>query len=194
MSTLNPNVFFELGIRTAANKRVCLVRDDKTPKIPFDINIVNYHTYDPSLSMVTGKEQIGLLAEHIKKVLDAEDANPLWKRFSLTVRAELAAAEPGQDPRMELVLEKMDSIAARMGGIVAPDRHDDAFDRALLYLEQSAAAFGHRPVTIHGRDWERRIIFFYREGSFPPQAIIGALQAEASTLGVDLQVERRPSK
>jgi hypothetical protein len=41
MSGLNPNVFFELGIRTALNKPVCLIKDDKTPFIPFDLAGVN---------------------------------------------------------------------------------------------------------------------------------------------------------
>lgn len=49
MSILNPNVFFELGIRTALNKPVCLVRDNLTELVPFDMSIVNNHTYQSSL-------------------------------------------------------------------------------------------------------------------------------------------------
>lgn len=148
MSTLNPNVFFELGIRTAVNKRVCMVKDDKTPKIPFDTGLVNCHTYDPSLSMVTGKEQIESLAEHIKKVLDAEDLNPLWERFSLAARAEFTKAQPGQDPRMELVLEKVDSIAARMDGRAGdvpppldPKEADGRVDEILAAAEKMGCSF-----------------------------------------------------
>ena len=44
MSTLNANVFFELGIRTALNKPACMVKDELTNKVPFDTGIVNYHT------------------------------------------------------------------------------------------------------------------------------------------------------
>src|SRR4051794_12711363 len=43
MSSLNANVFFEFGIRTAIDKPVCIVKDDKTPKVPFDTSILNYH-------------------------------------------------------------------------------------------------------------------------------------------------------
>lgn len=39
MSILNPNVFFELGIRTALNKPVCMVKENETPIVPFDNNI-----------------------------------------------------------------------------------------------------------------------------------------------------------
>ena len=35
MSQLNPNVFFEFGIRTALNKPVALVVDDRTKRMPF---------------------------------------------------------------------------------------------------------------------------------------------------------------
>ena len=43
MSCLNPNVFFELGIRTAVDKPVCMVKDELTPKVPFDTGIINHH-------------------------------------------------------------------------------------------------------------------------------------------------------
>src|SRR4051794_33933731 len=35
LSTLNANVMFELGIRTALNKPVCLVADNLTTQMPF---------------------------------------------------------------------------------------------------------------------------------------------------------------
>ena len=47
MSALNANVFFELGIRTATNRPVALVKDTKTKNenVPFDLGSVNHHTY-----------------------------------------------------------------------------------------------------------------------------------------------------
>ena len=47
MSTKNPNVFFELGIRTALNKPICLVKDPFLKKVPFDTAPINYHEYSP---------------------------------------------------------------------------------------------------------------------------------------------------
>jgi hypothetical protein len=38
MSTLNANVFFELGIRTALNKPVCIVKDEFTDPVPYYIS------------------------------------------------------------------------------------------------------------------------------------------------------------
>jgi hypothetical protein len=48
-SGYNPNVFFELGIRTALDRPVALVRDSITERLPFDTSIINTHTYDASL-------------------------------------------------------------------------------------------------------------------------------------------------
>ncbi len=42
LSSLNPNVFFELGIRTARDGPVSLVCDDKTGTVPFDVGVLNY--------------------------------------------------------------------------------------------------------------------------------------------------------
>ena len=53
ISSLTANVFFELGIRTALNKPVCVVKDELTTRIPFDTGIINHHTYSSSLSAWT---------------------------------------------------------------------------------------------------------------------------------------------
>jgi hypothetical protein len=37
----NPNVFFELGIRTALDRPVALVRDEKSEQLAFDTSILN---------------------------------------------------------------------------------------------------------------------------------------------------------
>jgi len=66
ISVLNPNVFFELGIRTSLNKPVCIIKDDLTEKVPFDTSIINNHTYLSALNPWTLDDQIDDLANHIK--------------------------------------------------------------------------------------------------------------------------------
>lgn len=68
MSTLNPNVVFELGIRIAVDKPVCMVRDDMTKEIPFDMNLINYHTYNSSQEPWTLDQEIERLTHHIMTV------------------------------------------------------------------------------------------------------------------------------
>lgn len=45
LSSKNPNVLFELGIRQAFDKPVVLIKDEKTTNI-FDISILRYETYN----------------------------------------------------------------------------------------------------------------------------------------------------
>ena len=85
MSGLNPNVFFELGIRTAANKPVILVIDKQTA-IPFDKQVVNAHIYDSSLRIGTVDQEIARLSSHIQSTCSADiGSNSFWKLFSASV-------------------------------------------------------------------------------------------------------------
>jgi hypothetical protein len=67
MSGLNPNVFFELGIRTAMNKPICLTIDEATKDPPFDLDTVNHHPYVSDLRPWVLPGEIEKLAVHIKE-------------------------------------------------------------------------------------------------------------------------------
>ena len=111
MSSLNPNVFFELGIRTALNKPVCLIKDDVTPKIPFDTSIINHHEYLSALNPWTLDEEINILANHIKESLKRnEDTNSLWKYFSLSSTAHPTEPEKGIDGRIDFLTMQIEAL------------------------------------------------------------------------------------
>lgn len=114
-SILNANVFFELGIRTAMNKPVCVVKDDKTPKVPFDIGGVNHHTYNSSLTLMTGKGEQKALADHISKSLErSKGKNSLWSHFGLKLGGDSPSPPQGQEDRLALILQTVESIAGRV--------------------------------------------------------------------------------
>lgn len=111
MSILNPNVFFELGIRTALNKPVCLVKDDLTMKIPFDTNIVNNHTYLNALQPWTLNEEIDKLAAHIKESLEgSNEINNLWNYFALSSTAHPVKPEKGVDRRIDYLTMQIEAL------------------------------------------------------------------------------------
>ncbi len=124
ISSHNPNVFFELGIRTALDRPIAIVRDSLTDRLPFDTGILNTHTYDASLS-VWRLQEIDELTNHL--LLSAERAaggNPLWKYFGLTRRADVTPA--ADDP----VSAKLDVLLATVRGAesassTAPAEADD---------------------------------------------------------------------
>lgn len=111
LSRHNPNVLFELGVRTSLNRPVALVKDEHL-KLPFDIQGLNTHHYSSKLQPWTIQAQIDDLSAHITDSVEASgDTNPLWKHFGVSI----AASQPpsGVDPRdatMQLLLERMEGI------------------------------------------------------------------------------------
>ncbi len=115
MSTLNANVFFELGIRTAVDKPVCMVKDELTTRVPFDTAVVNFHEYASSLSAWEMKQQLADLTDHLKNSADGSGQhNTLWKVFGLSTRAALGEGQVTSADKIELLNLKIDGLARKM--------------------------------------------------------------------------------
>ncbi|WP_322769970.1 response regulator [Frankia sp. Cr1] len=133
MSTLNANVFFELGIRTALNLPVCLVQDTLTGSPPFDLNLVNHHRYNPSLTPWILKDEMPRLQKHLQATLAAGDHNAMWGIVGLTRRAE--APIDSADPvaaRIELLENQVRVLANFAQEGVQNPRSTSNFLRPLL--------------------------------------------------------------
>lgn len=111
LSSHNPNVFFELGVRTSIDLPVALVRSTGT-KIPFDTSGMNTPEYDPNLRPWTLSEQISTLAEHIKAAVETcAGHNPMWRQFGLRIKAEEPVTEGSrEDARLELLAESVEQM------------------------------------------------------------------------------------
>lgn len=117
MSALNLNVFFELGIRTALNKPVVLVKDDQTPErlIPFDTHIVNYHTYDSRNFPWNIEEQVRALAEHIRVSYEKNNKScALWEHFGVLESAVFSTRKATADDKLNFILKSIKSIEGRL--------------------------------------------------------------------------------
>jgi len=69
----NPNVLFELGMRIAFNKPVCLIRAKGTAPI-FDIDhMLRVYDYNPCLWPSTLEQDIPALSEHISETWKSKD-------------------------------------------------------------------------------------------------------------------------
>jgi len=105
MSTLNANVFFELGIRTALDLPTVLVRDEKLASVPFDTTLLNHHTYDAALTPWTLPNEVRRLSDHIgKSYVSSTQRNALWKYFGITTRSRLAD-ESTVDEKLSLLID-----------------------------------------------------------------------------------------
>ncbi|MCJ7481481.1 MAG: hypothetical protein MUO31_00795 [Thermodesulfovibrionales bacterium] len=115
MSILNPNVFFEFGIRTALNKPVALVRDDKIPDLPFDTSPIHCYKYDSSLSPWLLEKQIDDLNNHIQETFNkSADYNPMWKIFGGGQAGDLKPGALTNNEQFDFLLEKMRNIESQL--------------------------------------------------------------------------------
>lgn len=105
ISDLNPNVFFELGVRTALDRPVVLVRDDQTERVPFDTTLVNCHAYRSDLSPWVVSNEIAKLAAHLAN--STATRNALWHYFGITSRASLADVDDPAEAKLDLILNEL---------------------------------------------------------------------------------------
>lgn len=106
---LNPNVFFELGCRTALNKPVCYVKDNNTNKIPFDNASINHYEYNSSLLSYDVKKEIPKLSEHIKNCSN-QTGNSLWKYFNVNVEAHEYESNNIQNDKTDIMFSMIKEI------------------------------------------------------------------------------------
>jgi hypothetical protein len=108
ISTWNPNVFFELGIRVALDKPVAMVRDHHTERIPFDNSMINTHRYDGCLEIHRVMATVPRLAAFLNRA-KTQNQNALWKYFGVTQRAARTDSEIPADSTGA-------SVHSRVGG------------------------------------------------------------------------------
>ncbi len=107
MSILNPNVFFEFGIRCALNKPVALVIDEKTEKIPFDTGIINFHCYH-SAPIWNIDEEVKRLSKHIRESHEkSKDCNALWKYFGVNQTGAFRPETATTDDKLDFIIHQL---------------------------------------------------------------------------------------
>lgn len=84
LSSRNPNVFYELGIRQSFNLKTVLIKDNKTV-MPFDIAGIRTLPYNESLRIDEVKKDIPNMAKCIKETSesDVKEVNSLLQLLSI---------------------------------------------------------------------------------------------------------------
>lgn len=115
LSAHNPNVFFELGVRTSLNLPIALV-GEQDMKLPFDTSGINTHIYSPALHVWDLPGETEKLTRHPEEsALSCKGKNPLWQQFGLTKRAQEAeVSESPTEAAMDLRLSHMGDLMAGM--------------------------------------------------------------------------------
>ena len=102
LSSRNPNVLFELGIRQAFDKPVVLIQEKGTPKI-FDINPISYIEYSRELKYREVLKMQEQLEEAITATMSADPAEGNVNSIVKLLALNEAASIPNIEDRRELL-------------------------------------------------------------------------------------------
>jgi len=84
ISSRNPNVFYELGLRHAFNKKTVLLKDKRT-EMPFDIASLRYTEYNESLRVDEVQKAVEMVSKSLKDTYEAQsnDGNSLVQLLAI---------------------------------------------------------------------------------------------------------------
>jgi hypothetical protein len=191
LSSLNPNVLFELGIRTSLDRPVILVKDNLTEKIPFDINGINVPTYDSSIRLWSVAADKPKLTKHVQSTVRGENTgNAMWRYFGLTKRG--APSQAGDNPveaKLDLLLREMEKsrsvyFSDTVNSLQPPTR-EDVWTLAGAILQGYGANYWINPPSSDGIT---RILVQRDHFERLPATVIEALNIALSRFGPDLIV------
>lgn len=148
LTDLNPNVFYELGIRHAlkANGTMMIIDDDRTQNIPFDLSAYRVHKYGTASIAA-----IGPLREAIQGAVSASETdrdnleviseNPVHDWLpSLprdVVRASTGTTEGDQRKQISKLRQELRKYEQRFGKIGANSKSSDIQDRLQILLDRA---------------------------------------------------------
>lgn len=169
MSCLNPNVFFEFGIRTSLNRPVCVVKDEHTKRVPFDTGILNHLEYRSTMEPWELSQEIEKLAEHVRMSHErSKGENSLWKYFGLRTEARAYEGETGTETKLDYLTMQMESLQKQMGALGRTkvlSNEVASYDNSINEIALRIRRFFPRNVrliTTNFNHTENTIIFYYR--------------------------------
>lgn len=117
LSTNNPNVLFEYGIRQAFDKPTVLIKDTRTKRI-FDLSGFRDIEYDPSLRhaglMVARKEISKAIEQTVSGSEDGKQVFSLVQMMKLTAASIPTGALSPAEAQIQILTQKIDNLASRL--------------------------------------------------------------------------------
>lgn len=140
LSSQNPNVLYELGIRQAFNKPVTLIKDRSTKRI-FDIQGFRDFEYDETLRVDNVQNDIEKLSQIIVSTYDedVENVNSLVSLLSLNpAKIENKTEMSGET---KLILNSLSNIEKRLNSIESNYEQEDTVKPFKFYGGDQAFLF-----------------------------------------------------
>lgn len=183
LSSHNPNVFFELGVRTSLNLPIALVKDEHMT-LPFDTSGINTHAYDSRLNVWDIEDERRALVKHLAdSSASCGGENPLWRQFGLTMRAsEPNAAESPLEAKVDLLASHLLTLEEQLAGGRPQVQESPAsrFIEAVVRYEEVGVVSNMSTLSA------TEVVVGYTEE--PSPAALAGLGQMASSMGVDVLV------
>lgn len=112
VSSKNPNVMFELGLRLAFDRATIIIKDNKTD-YNFDTSVIEHLPYPADLRYAEINDFKQLLAEKIKKTALAAQA-PEYSTFLKHFKRYKPKLETKELDRDDYILQKLDEISKQL--------------------------------------------------------------------------------
>ncbi|MGC1034470.1 hypothetical protein [Pantoea agglomerans] len=115
LSTNNANVFYELGLRQAFNKKTVLITDGRE-KTPFDLLGFRYQPYSPTLRIDTVSAEITRISAALTATenLQANEVNSIVKLLEID-SANIEIVQPNEN--QAFMLQMFNSLSAQISNI-----------------------------------------------------------------------------
>lgn len=116
LSSKNPNVLYELGIRQAFNKKSVLIKDNKTSRI-FDIQGLRTIDYDENLRIDEVQKNINNIAKTLKETSETseKDINSLIQLLSIKPAEISKSIEISRES--QLIMDSLNDLGNRLSRI-----------------------------------------------------------------------------
>jgi hypothetical protein len=160
LSSLNPNVMFELGIRQAFDKPVVLIKDTLT-RSPFDISPIRYAEYDAALSyqgVIAAREELKAAITETVQGSSAGEVNSIVRLLGLQAAAMVKSEERPEDARISLIEQNLEKIsdevskvARAMNRLTTLSQSSPGGAVSLSTLSRLGQAFSEGAVIKQGR-------------------------------------------
>lgn len=116
MSALNPNVFYELGARSALNLPAALVVDEHhKSEVPFDLRPIGYCQYESTLHAWEKEEQVKAIAEHMQETIAKGQHNALWRYFGVIATAEFNPSASTDQDKLDVIMRAVTNLTGTSG-------------------------------------------------------------------------------
>lgn len=139
VSSKNPNVMFELGLRLAFDKPTIIIKDDKT-SYSFDTGVIEHITYPSSLRF----SQIVKFKDDLKRRINATyekskepGFSPFLKNFGRTMKS--ANLNETQIPAFEFLVEKIEGISKEIQLLRSDQKNIEVFNSKYMPIANAGS-------------------------------------------------------